>query len=122
MIEKNGEISIQDNFLEEGEFNDLRANLMGDRFPWFYSPAIIGDYPIILDETELDKMFVREITKAKGDCVRIEDASITPGHLVHVIYVNNVPVDKIPIFPFFSILNQLNYSLLILNILILLHF
>ena len=80
MIEKNGDISIQDNFLVEKEFIALRDIMMGDYFPWFFNP---------------------NITK-KG-----EDKKISPGQLVHMVYGNNIPQSSFYVSHFLPIREQL---------------
>ena len=34
-------MKIEDNFLDQEEFNNLQSTLMGSDFPWFYNPGIV---------------------------------------------------------------------------------
>jgi hypothetical protein len=38
----NKDIKIIDNFLSKTEFTDLKNNMLGNRFPWFYNPSVVG--------------------------------------------------------------------------------
>ena len=87
MIEKNGEqLNIQDNFLPEIEFGNLRDVIMGEQFPWFYSSKIVDG----------------------------SDTTESPGQLVHIIYNDNTPQSQFyESDMFIPIRNQLRIGLLI---------
>ena len=87
MIEKNRDISIQDNFLKEKEFNALRDVVTTDAFPWFYFPVTVAG-PQIKDEEQ------------------------TPGLLTHSVYHNNIPTSDF-FQQFFYTFEQLDVSVLI---------
>ena len=85
MIEKD-RVSIQDNFLPEIEFGNLRDVIMGEQFPWFYSSKIVDG----------------------------SDTTESPGQLVHIIYNDNTPQSQFYESDMFTpIRNQLRIGLLI---------
>ena len=83
MIEK--EVNIQENFLEEKEFNLLRGAIVDDPFPWFF----------------------------QGDVSHLgEERSISPGMFTHMIYEQNAPCSQYYDTYFIPILKQLNVAIL----------
>jgi hypothetical protein len=95
MIEKNRDISIQDNFLAEKEFVALR-DIFIDSEPlsptlhtiqWLYSSLMVNDID--------------------------EEPSTSPGHFFHIVYNNNVPCSSIYESHFHPILEALNVHTLI---------
>ena len=87
MIEKNRDISIQDNFLKEKEFNALRDVIATDAFPWFYFPETV-------------------------DGPQIKDKESSSGLLTHSVYHNNIPTSEF-FQQFFYTFEQLDVSVLI---------
>jgi len=85
MIEKDGVISIQDNFLEEKEFNALRDVIIAEEFPWFFSSTTVN---------------------------RSLDKESTPGLLSHSVYHNSIPTSEL-FQQCFSSFEQLEVSVLI---------
>ena len=91
MIEKNRDISIQDNFLEEKEFNALRDVVTTGTFPWFYFP------------TTVDEQTMYE---------RGEDKESSSGLLTHSVYHNDIPTSEL-FQQLFYTFEQLQISVLI---------
>jgi len=84
-------ISIQENFLEEKEFDALRGMVMGEYFPWFFNPIVTSN---------IDKNLIEE------------EKETSPGYLVHMIYSRNVPQSTF-YESMFPILKHLNVSVLL---------
>jgi hypothetical protein len=78
MIEKDG-VEIQDNFLEEEEFNALKVAVTNRGFDWYFSPA-----------------------------VTYNNEGTSPGLLYHLVHENNMPLSPVYHKHFVSILKQLN--------------
>ena len=96
MIEKDREqLNIQDNFLEEKEFNALRIIFMQHSGPaplsqfvkWIYSSLMVDNID--------------------------EEPSTSPGQFTHTVYINNVPISSLYESHFYPILEALNVHTLI---------
>jgi len=87
MIEKREEkeeINIQDNFLAQDEFTNLRVAITTEYFPWYFSPC-----------------------KVEG-----EDQSTSPGQFFHLIYKDNIPRSEFFGSHFLPIISTLDISIL----------
>ena len=85
MIEKDGVIGIQDNFLEEDKFVALRDILFSPPFPWYFQPEVVD-----ADENK------------DNTC---------PGFLAHPVFNNNAPRSPLYEPQFLPILNAMEVSI-----------
>jgi len=85
MTEKTG--IIQDNFLEEERFVELRDHLLAFSFPWYFQPSVTD---ILHDDIDKEN---------------------TPGFLCHIVYKNNVPNSALYESHFIPIVKSLEISI-----------